>query len=128
MSPQTKGRDRVNLVERLGRRQVIVCCGSGGVGKTTMSAALGIALVAERDIRVLVLTVDPARRLATSLGLDGIGADPVEISGDRLRSAGINPLGTLVVAMLDMKSTWDRVVERYAPDRATADRILGNRF
>ena len=59
--------------------EVVICCGSGGVGKTTVSAALGMAIAAAEDKRVLVLTVDPARRLATALGIKGIGAEPVGI-------------------------------------------------
>jgi anion-transporting ArsA/GET3 family ATPase len=107
---------------------VIVCCGSGGVGKTTISAAIGMSLAAAHDKRVLVLTVDPARRLATALGLRGIGSDPVTVSRARLRRAGLPARGELVAAMIDMKSAWDRVIERYAPDRRTAQRILANRF
>jgi anion-transporting ArsA/GET3 family ATPase len=118
----------VNLAARLAQRRVIVCCGSGGVGKTTVSAALAMALVAERDLSVLVLTVDPARRLAAALGLGAMGAEPVAITPAQLRAAGIEPQGKLAVAMLDVKSAWDRMVERYAPDRATAGRILGNRL
>jgi anion-transporting ArsA/GET3 family ATPase len=114
--------------ERLGSLDVIVCCGSGGVGKTTVSAAIAMSLAAAHDKRVLVLTVDPARRLATALGLKGIGSEPVTVSRARLRRAGLPARGEVVAAMLDMKSAWDRVIERYAPDRRTAQRILANRF
>src|SRR6202035_236958 len=114
----------------LGRRLAVagggVCCGGGGVGKTTVSAALGIAIAAAEDKRVLVLTVDPARRLATALGIKGIGAEPVRIPKARLRRAGISVTGDLEAAMLDMKQAWDRMIERYSPDRATAQRILRN--
>jgi anion-transporting ArsA/GET3 family ATPase len=116
------------LVEQLGNLDLVVCVGSGGVGKTTVSAALGLAIVAEMERRVLVLTVDPARRLATALGLSGMGVEPVPVAADRLRKAGIRPCGELVAAMLDMKSAWDRMVERYAPNRESAERILANRF
>jgi anion-transporting ArsA/GET3 family ATPase len=119
---------RSGLVEQLGGLEVVVCCGSGGVGKTTVSAALGLALVAELDRRVLVLTVDPARRLATALGLGRMGAEPVPVPAARLRRAGIQPKGELVAAMLDMKSAWDLMVERHAPNRESAERILANRF
>ena len=105
-----------------------MCVGSGGVGKTTVSAALGMAIATACDKRVLVLTVDPAKRLATALGIKGIGADPVEIPRGRLREAGLPPGGHVVAAMLDMKSAWDQLIERYAPDRRTARRILDNRF
>jgi anion-transporting ArsA/GET3 family ATPase len=114
------------LGRRLGSLEVVICCGSGGVGKTTVSAALGMAIAAAEDKRVLVLTVDPARRLATALGIKGIGAEPVRIPKARLRRAGITVTGDLEAAMLDMKQAWDRMIERYSPDRATAQRILRN--
>jgi anion-transporting ArsA/GET3 family ATPase len=117
-----------SLVEQLGKLEVVVCCGSGGVGKTTVSAALGMAMVAELDRRVLVLTVDPARRLASALGLGRMGAEPVPVPTARLRKAGIQPRGELVAAMLDMKSAWDLMVERHSPSRESAERILANRF
>ncbi len=117
-----------SLAEQLGNLEVVVCCGSGGVGKTTVSAALGIAMVAEMDRRVLVLTVDPARRLATALGIGRMGVEPVQVPAARLRKAGIQPKGELVAAMLDMKSAWDLMVERHAPNRESAERILANRF
>jgi anion-transporting ArsA/GET3 family ATPase len=116
------------LVGELESLEVIVCCGSGGVGKTTVSAALGIALSERTDRRVLVLTVDPARRLATALGLRELGTDPTPVSRARLRRAGIEPRGELVAAMLDMKSTFDEMVNRLAPTRRDAQRILDNRF
>ncbi len=117
-----------SLVQQLGNLEVVICAGSGGVGKTTVSAALGLAMVAELDRRVLVLTVDPARRLATALGLGKIGAEPVPVPAARLRKAGIQPRGELVAAMLDMKSAWDLMVERHSPNRESAERILANRF
>jgi anion-transporting ArsA/GET3 family ATPase len=114
------------LGDHLSSLDVVICCGSGGVGKTTVSAALGLAIAAGEDKRVLVLTVDPARRLATALGIKGIGAEPVRIPKARLRRAGISINGDLEAAMLDMKQAWDRMIERYSPDRATARRILRN--
>jgi anion-transporting ArsA/GET3 family ATPase len=119
----------LDLAARLADREIIVCAGSGGVGKTTISAALGVAIVAEFDKRVLVLTVDPARRLATALGLESMGIEPVSVPKARLKRAlGESPKGELVAAMLDQKSTWDRLVERLAPDRQTAARIFRNPF
>lgn len=119
----------VDLASRLGEREVVVCAGSGGVGKTTVSAALGMAMVAAEEKRVLVLTVDPARRLATALGLESMGVDPVTVPRAQLRRAlGVAPRGELVAAMLDMKSTFDRLVERLAPDRQAAERIFRNQF
>ena len=112
----------------VGGLEVVVCCGSGGVGKTTISAALAAAIAATSDRRVMVLTIDPARRLATALGMSGIGADPVTVPAARLREAGLPLRGELVAAMLDQKSVWDRMVERHAPNRQVARRILNNRF
>jgi anion-transporting ArsA/GET3 family ATPase len=116
------------LTGQLDDLEVIVCCGSGGVGKTTVSAALGLAMAERSDRRVLVLTVDPARRLATALGMREIGTEPVKVSRARLRKAGVDVEGELFAAMLDMKSTFDRMVTRMAPTRRDAQRILDNRF
>lgn len=113
---------------RLRQLEVIVCAGSGGVGKTTVSAALAMAVAAANDKRVLVLTVDPAKRLATALGLRGLRADPIEVPRQRLRAAGLPPRGHVVAAMLDMKPAWDQMIQRFSPDARTAQRILSNRF
>lgn len=107
----------------LGAREVatIVCCGSGGVGKTTTAAALAVR-AAEAGRRVVVLTIDPARRLAQSLGLDGLDNTPTPIPGIDT-SAG----GSLDAMMLDMKRTFDEVVEAgSSPEKAAA--ILANPF
>jgi len=116
------------LAELVGGLEVVICCGSGGVGKTTLSAALAAAIAATSDRRVMVLTIDPARRLATALGMSEIGADPVTVPAARLREAGLPLRGELVAAMLDQKSVWDRMVERHSPNRQVARRILSNRF
>jgi len=99
--------------------KVIVCCGSGGVGKTTTAAALGLR-AADRGRDVVVLTIDPARRLAQSLGLTELDNDPRPV-------AGVNGTGSLAAMMLDMKRTFDEFVESNAdPERAAA--ILENPF
>ena len=99
--------------------EIVICCGSGGVGKTTTAAVL--ALQAARDgRRAVVVTIDPARRLADALGLEGIGNTPARIDGAWD--------GELSAVMLDTKSTFDEVVLRYAGDDEQAQRILGNRF
>jgi anion-transporting ArsA/GET3 family ATPase len=101
------------------RTRIIVCCGSGGVGKTTTAAAMGVR-AAERGRDVVVLTVDPARRLAQSLGLS-------ELDNSPRRIAGVNGSGELHAMMLDMKRTFDEIVEAHAdPDRAK--QILANPF
>ncbi|MED5374517.1 MAG: ArsA-related P-loop ATPase [Myxococcota bacterium] len=104
--------------------RVIVCCGSGGVGKTTTSAAMALGL-ALRGKRVAVLTIDPARRLADSLSVGPLSNDPQRVPLDGLSGA---PGGHLDAMMLDMKSTWDGVVERFAPSPKARQRILDNRY
>ncbi|MGP3987752.1 ArsA family ATPase [Streptomyces sp. 3N207] len=101
--------------------RIVVCCGSGGVGKTTTAAALGVR-AAERGRRTVVLTIDPARRLAQSMGLSELDNTPREVPGID-KAAG----GELHAMMLDMKRTFDEIVETHAdPDRAKA--ILDNPF
>lgn len=100
---------------------IVVCCGAGGVGKTTTSAALALR-AAEQGRRVCVLTIDPARRLAQSMGLDELDNVPRPVQGVDT-SAG----GSLDAMMLDMKRTFDEVVEAHAsPDKAA--QILKNPF
>jgi len=108
-------------------REIIVCCGSGGVGKTSVAAAVALGAAARRGGRVLVLTIDPARRLATALGLEGIGNEARRVPDTVLAEAiGSPPRGELWAAMLDMKQSWDDLVRTYAEDSAAADRILEN--
>ncbi|MEU3664092.1 ArsA family ATPase [Streptomyces sp. NPDC032940] len=103
------------------KTRIVVCCGSGGVGKTTTAAALGLR-AAERGRKVVVLTIDPARRLAQSMGIDSLDNTPRRVKGVD-DSAG----GELHAMMLDMKRTFDEIVESHAdPGRAAA--ILGNPF
>ncbi|MEV7976279.1 ArsA family ATPase [Streptomyces sp. NPDC086519] len=99
--------------------RIVVCCGSGGVGKTTTAAALGLR-AAERGRKVVVLTIDPARRLAQSMGIDSLDNVPRKVKGTE-------GTGELHAMMLDMKRTFDEVVEAHADaDRAAA--ILANPF
>ncbi|MFF5477306.1 ArsA family ATPase [Streptomyces sp. NPDC012935] len=101
------------------KTRIVVCCGSGGVGKTTTAAALGLR-AAERGRKVVVLTIDPARRLAQSMGIDSLDNTPRRVKG-------VEGAGELHAMMLDMKRTFDEIVEAHAdPDRAAA--ILGNPF
>ena len=110
----------------LRERRVVVCLGSGGVGKTTVSAALAL-LGARLGRRVLVLTIDPARRLADALGLEGgLGSEPVRLAPDLLARLGVPPEGELSALMLDMKSTFDDLVARLARNEAERERILRN--
>jgi anion-transporting ArsA/GET3 family ATPase len=105
---------------------IVVCCGSGGVGKTTASAALALR-AAERGRRVVVLTIDPARRLAQSMGIEQLDNTPRPVSGLRTNGRGNRKGGGLDAMMLDMKRTFDEVVESQAtPEKAR--QILDNPF
>ncbi|AZK95556.1 MULTISPECIES: ArsA family ATPase [Streptomyces] len=104
--------------------RIIVCCGAGGVGKTTTAAALGVR-AAERGRRVVVLTIDPARRLAQSLGIDSLDNTPRRVKG--IEQDGTGPAGELHAMMLDMKRTFDEIVEAHA-DAERARAILENPF
>ena len=105
--------------------RVCICAGPGGVGKTTVAAALASGLAADGS-RVAVVTIDPARRLADALGLTALGDAPRRVEPARLDAAGLRVDGELWALTLDAKRTWDDVVRRYAPDRATSAAILAN--
>lgn len=115
-----------DLDNLLASREMILVAGSGGVGKTTIAAALGIAAATRQKRRVLVLTVDPARRLATALGLDEFGNTPVKIDRAAFGEVGVKVRGELWVAMLDTKAGWDELITRHAPDAAIRDAVLAN--
>lgn len=106
-------------------RGLLVCVGTGGVGKTTLSAVLALE-GARRGRRTLVLTIDPARRLADALGLPAIGPEPTPVAPAALEALGLPREASLHAMMLDTKRTFDRIVERYAPDEATRERIFAN--
>lgn len=110
-------------------KKIVVCVGSGGVGKTTTSAVLALH-AALHGRKVLVLTIDPARRLANSLGVQALDNDerPIPIHDFPADDAPTEQRGQLFAMMLDMKRSFDRVVERYAPDEATRDKILKNKL
>ncbi|HEX4338048.1 MAG TPA: ArsA-related P-loop ATPase [Polyangiaceae bacterium] len=111
----------------LDSRRVILCVGCGGVGKTTVAAAMGLA-GARRGKRVLTLTIDPAKRLANSLGLDGMTTEEQAVDPAVLARAGVTGNGSLTVMMLDTKRTFDDLVTRFASSEEAKNRILGNRL
>jgi anion-transporting ArsA/GET3 family ATPase len=126
VSPRTAVRSP-DFEQLLAAKEVVVFCGAGGVGKTTTAAATALGAVARLGGRVLVVTVDPARRLADALGIKGgLGNVERRIPDAALEAAGVQPRGELWAAMLDTKQSWDALVLRHAPDDATAYRILDN--
>ena len=108
-------------------RGICICAGSGGVGKTTTSAALAAGLAA-RGQKVCVLTIDPAKRLADSLGLQELENTPRRVDPTLFERAGSEMRGELWAMQLDAKATFDELVRKHAPDAETRDRILENRI
>jgi anion-transporting ArsA/GET3 family ATPase len=109
-------------------KRVCICAGSGGVGKTTTSAAIAAGMAA-RGKKVAVLTIDPAKRLADSLGLPELGNTERQVDPALFTEAGVDAEGgELWAMMLDPKATFDEVVRKHAPDEETRDRILSNRI
>ena len=104
----------------------MIHCGSGGVGKTTTAAAAAAMAAVHHGGKVLVLTVDPAKRLANALGLEAFGNSETQVPPAAFAAAGVEPRGELWAAMLDTKQSWDDLVRRHAPDAATRDAILAN--
>jgi anion-transporting ArsA/GET3 family ATPase len=116
------------IAELLEGKRVCICAGSGGVGKTTSSAAIAAGMAARRK-KVAVLTIDPAKRLADSLGLPELGNEERRVDPALFAEAGIDTSGgELWAMMLDAKATFDELVRRHAPDEETRDRILDNRI
>ena len=108
----------------LAQKKIVLCLGGGGVGKTTVSAALALA-AALRGRRVALLTIDTAKRLKDALGMPDLASEPTRVPLDGL---GGVPGGELVAQMLDAKRTFDQLVARFAPSLDAADRILKNRL
>jgi anion-transporting ArsA/GET3 family ATPase len=115
------------IAGRLDGKRVCIVAGSGGVGKTTASAALALGLAAAGQ-RVAVVTIDPARRLADALGLDALGNAPRMVDPAVLETHGIEMRGELWAMMLDPKATFDGLIAKLAPDSQTRDDVLGNRI
>jgi anion-transporting ArsA/GET3 family ATPase len=116
----------VSVAELLEGKRICVCGGSGGVGKTTTSAAIALGMAA-RGAKVAVVTIDPARRLANALGLEQLHNDPRRVEPERLATGGLEIRGELWAMMLDPKRTFDELIERVAPDPARAEEIKANR-
>jgi anion-transporting ArsA/GET3 family ATPase len=128
---RSRGGRTVDIDDLLASKEMVLVVGSGGVGKTSIAAALGVAAAVHQPGRVLVITVDPARRLATALGLAtapgaALGSAPVRVGDDVFGELGLEPRGELFAAMLDTKAGWDELIERAAPDDATRRAVLAN--
>src|SRR5437764_4216513 len=116
----------MSVAELLDGKRVCVCGGSGGVGKTTTSAAIALGMAAE-GARVAVVTIDPAKRLASALGLSELQNEPSRVESDRLASSGLEIRGELWAMMLDPKRTFDELIDRIAPTTQRAAEIKANR-
>jgi len=116
-----------NVGDILEGKDICICAGSGGVGKTTTSAAIAVGMAA-RGLKVCVLTIDPAKRLADSLGLRELGNEARRVDPALFERHGIEMKGELWAMMLDAKATFDELVARQAPDEEARDRVLGNRI
>ncbi|HEX2670328.1 MAG TPA: ArsA-related P-loop ATPase, partial [Polyangiaceae bacterium] len=108
-------------------KRIVVCVGAGGVGKTTVAATIALGF-AQRGERVLCITIDPAKRLADSLGLGAMSAEEQRVSPELFERAGLVVAGELTVLMLDTKRTFDDLVRRHASSPEVRDRILQNRI
>src|SRR5436190_7882595 len=117
----------MTLDEILATRRIVVCVGSGGVGKTTTAAALALH-AARRGRRTLVMTIDPARRLANSLGLAGLDHVQRRVPETKFAEAQIGCQGELWAMMLDAKQAFDEMVARHSPSNEVRDQVLGNRI
>ncbi len=127
MTASAAQNSQLPLRELVRGRKVVALVGSGGVGKTTSAAALALRLAVDGQ-RVLVLTIDPARRLANSLGLSALGNKETPIDLSSLRARGIEPRGQLSAMMLDLKTAWDELVRKDSRSPAQAEAILKNRL
>jgi len=116
-----------SLLPILNDRRTVVCVGAGGVGKTTVAAAIALSF-ARSGKRVLCITIDPAKRLADSLGLGAMTSEEQLVAADKFARAGISVPGSLTVLMLDTKRTFDDLVTRHAPSPEARQRILDNRI
>jgi anion-transporting ArsA/GET3 family ATPase len=117
---------RIGLDALLASKEMVLVTGSGGVGKTTVAAALGVSAAVNQGGRTLVLTIDPARRLADALGVGALGNRAIRVPASAFAAAGVEPRGELWAAMLDTKAGWDELIRRHAPDAEVRDAVLAN--
>jgi anion-transporting ArsA/GET3 family ATPase len=117
----------VSIDRLLDKKEICVCAGAGGVGKTTASAGIAMGMAAQ-GLKVVVLTIDPAKRLANSLGLAELGNEERQVDPERFAAHGLEMRGELWAMMLDPKRTFDELIERHASDERTRDAVLSNRI
>jgi len=117
----------VNVADVIADKRIVICGGSGGVGKTTTSAAIAMGAAAAGR-KVAVVTIDPAKRLANSLGLEELGNEPALVDPALFAPAGVEVEGELWAMMLDPKRTFDDLIDRLAPNEKARDEVLANRI
>jgi anion-transporting ArsA/GET3 family ATPase len=115
------------LADLVATKRVLITVGAGGVGKTTTAAAIGVA-AARQGKRVLCLTIDPAKRLAESLGITEMRTEASTVDPARFEAVGVTLTGSLTAMMLDTKRTFDELVIKYSSTQAKADRLLSNKL
>jgi anion-transporting ArsA/GET3 family ATPase len=117
----------VSVQRLLEGKQICICAGAGGVGKTSTSAAIAMGMAAQ-GLKVAVVTIDPAKRLANSLGMSELGNEERRVDPERFAEQGLEMRGELWAMMLDPKRTFDELIERHADDERTRDAVLSNRI
>lgn len=117
----------MSILKQLETKRIVVCCGSGGVGKTTVSAAIGMHGAASGR-KTIVLTIDPAKRLADALGMTRFDHLPQRVPGRKLKELDLHVTGQLSAMMLNTKRTFDRLIDRYIPDRKAREAVFNNRY
>lgn len=117
---------RPDLLALLAAKEMVLVVGAGGVGKTTTAAAMAAAAATEIGGRVLVVTVDPAKRLADALGVGEIRNEATRVPAEAFAQVGVEPNGELWAAMLDTRQGWDELIRHHAPDAEIRDSVLAN--
>jgi anion-transporting ArsA/GET3 family ATPase len=123
--------DPAGLDALLASKEMVLVCGSGGVGKTTLAAAMALSAAVNQGGKVLVMTVDPAKRLADALGIGALGNRSLgntatKMPADAFDAVGVTPRGELWAAMLDTKAGWDDLIRRHAPNAKIRESVLSN--
>jgi anion-transporting ArsA/GET3 family ATPase len=118
--------DPAGLDALLASKEMVLVCGSGGVGKTTLAASMALSAAVNQGGKVLVLTVDPAKRLADALGIGALGNKATRVPAPAFDELGVQPRGELWAAMLDTKAGWDELIRRHAPNAKVRESVLSN--